>query len=52
MTNNNTSQAIELDDIDDCDSEWDELIERAWAIAKEEGRSFDHVMGELLANQY
>ena len=51
MTNNNTDQVLEIEEIDDDDSEWDELLERAWSIAKEEGRSFDHVMGELLANQ-
>lgn len=52
MTANETNQAIELDENDDCDSEWDGLLARAFLMSEDTGMPFDHCMGELLADQY
>ena len=32
----------------DLGNEWEDLLDKAWELAEDEGRSFDVVMGELL----
>ena len=38
----------DLDYLESDDLSYDEMLERAMEIAEEEGRPFDHVMGEFL----
>ena len=52
MTTKETDQAIELEEIDDCDFEWDELLAKAFRMSDDTGMSFDFCMSELLADQY
>ena len=52
MITNETNQATELEENDDCDYEWDALLARAFLMSEATGMSFDFCMSELLADQY
>lgn len=52
MATKETDQAIELEENDDCDYEWDALLARAFQMSDDTGMSFDFCMSELLADQY
>jgi hypothetical protein len=41
---------IDFDDMDymEDDLSMDEMLDLAWELSEEEGRPFDHIMGELL----
>ena len=52
MITNETNQAIELEENDEDDFEWDELLAKAFRMSDDTGMSFDFCMGELLADQY
>ena len=41
-------ELTEQDFLESDDLSYDEMLDLAWEIAEEEGRPFDHVMGEFL----